>query len=435
MKRLTNHLIVISFDCLSSLDMPMLESLPNFQKLLHGAAICRQVETIYPSVTYSCHTSIITGNYPNRHGITTNTLLQPGKASPDWYWQRRHIKGTTLFDEAKKAGMKTAALLWPVTARAKIDYHIPEIFANRPWHSQVAVSLVNGSLLYTIEMNKRFGHLRKGIQQPWLDDFVTATAVHTIKSKKPDLVLIHLVDLDSQRHTHGFASNEADDALRRQDKRLGDILKALEDSGIAEKSTVVAIGDHSSLDVSRVIKINVLLRESGLIQVNENGQVKSWKAYCKSNDGSAYIYLKHVNDRQSKEKIRALLHSLVRNPDNGIELVLSGKEAGESGADTEAAFMLEARVGFYFTEELDGEAIVEIADEEISAGKYSKAVHGYSPLKPDYKTVFIAKGNGIIPDVDIPTMSLVDEGPTFARLLGLDLSETDGRIIKEIIEG
>lgn len=434
MKRLTDHLIVISFDCLSSLDIPMLETLPNFRTLMEGAAICKQVKTIYPSVTYSCHTSIITGNYPIRHRITTNTMLQPGSKSPDWYWRRKNIKGTTLFDEAKKSGMKTAALLWPVTARAKIDFHIPEIFANRPWHSQVAVSLINGSLLYTIHMNQRFGHLRKGIQQPWLDDFVTASAVHTIKSKKPDLLLIHLVDLDSQRHTHGFASKEADDALRRHDERLADILKALKESGIAEKSTIVALGDHSSLDVSRVIKLNVLLKASGLIQVNEKGQVISWRAFCKSNDGSAYIYLKHPDDRHAKEKIQALLHSLVKNPDNGIEFVLSGKEASESGADHEATFMLEAHEGYYFTEELDGEALVEIAKEDLTAGKYSKAVHGYSPLKPDYNTVFIAKGNGIVHGVEIPTMCLVDEGPTFARILGLDLGETDGRILKEIIE-
>ncbi|MCM3637502.1 ectonucleotide pyrophosphatase/phosphodiesterase [Sporosarcina luteola] len=434
MKRLTDHLIVISFDCLSSLDMPLLETLPNFRKLLSGAAKCKQVNTIYPSVTYSCHTSIITGNYPIQHRITTNTLLQPGKKSPDWYWQRRNIKGTTLFDEANKAGMKTAALLWPVTARANIDFHIPEIFANRPWHSQVVVSLVNGSLLYTIRMNQLYGHMRKGIQQPWLDDFVTAAAVHTITSKKPDLLLIHLVDLDFQRHIHGFASKEADEALRRHDERLGDVFQALEESGIAEKSTIVALGDHSSIDISKVIKLNVLLEESGLIKVNKKGQVKSWRAFCKSNDGSAYIYLNDPEDRHAEEKVQAILHSMMRNPENGIEFVLSGKEASETGADNEADFMLEARAGFYFTEELDGEAFSEITEEDLAVGRYSKAVYGYSPLKPDYETVFIAKGSGITPDVEIPTMSLVDEGPTFARILGLDLGETDGRILHEILE-
>ena len=30
-------------------------------------------------------------------------------------------------------------------------------------------------------------------------------------------------------------------------------------------------------------------------------------------------------------------------------------------------------------------------------------------------------------------MRLVDEGPTFAKLLGVDLGKTDGRIMQEII--
>ena len=30
-------------------------------------------------------------------------------------------------------------------------------------------------------------------------------------------------------------------------------------------------------------------------------------------------------------------------------------------------------------------------------------------------------------------MGLIDEGPTFARLLGLDLGETDGKVIEEIL--
>ena len=161
--------------------------------------------------------------------------------------------------------------------------------------------------------------------------------------------------------------------------------------------------------------------------------MRNWKAFCKSNDGSAYIYLKSKNDLHTKEKIQALLHSLIMNPDNGIEKILSGSETADTGANHESAFMLEAREGYYFTEELDGDAIVEITEEEITFGKYTRAVHGYSPEKPDYRTIFIAKGKGVIPGVEIPTMRLVDEGPTLAKLLGVDLGETDGHVLKEIL--
>lgn len=434
MQRLTDHLIVLSFDCLSSKDVPRLRELPNFKRFLNGAAVCDEVKTIYPSTTYPCHTSIITGNYPAKHGIVNNTKLQPGRHSPDWNWKRKEIKGTTLYDEAKKQGMKTGALLWPVTARANIDYHIPEIFANRKWHSQTAVSLVNGSFFYTLDMNFRFGHLRKGIQQPWLDDFVTASTVHTIKTKKPDLLLVHLVDLDAQRHRYGFSAEQSSEALERHDKRLGVILDALEKGGMMERSTVIVLGDHSSLDVSRVIKLNVLLKESGFIQLNDKGKISSWQAFCKSNDGTASIYLKDPSNLQTKERISALLHSLHMNKENGIERILSSDEALEVGADNDVAFMLEAREGFYFTEEIDGAAIVEISQEDVVTGTYCKAVHGYSPNKLNYNTVFIAKGKGIMPNGTIESMSLVDEGPTFAKLLGVDLGKTDGRVLDEIIQ-
>lgn len=434
MTRLTDHLIVISFDCLSALDFQMLEDLPHFRELLKNAAVCNNVETVYPSVTYPCHTSIVTGNYPKQHGVVTNTLLQPGRESPDWYWHRRHVKGTTLYDEAKKAGMSTAALLWPVTAKAKIDYHMPEIFANRSWQHQIPVSLLNGSIGYQLSMDKRFGHLRNGLAQPQLDDFVTESVVHTIKAKKPDLMLIHLVDLDSQRHQHGFSSDEAHDAIRRHDVRLGKIVAALKDSGIYDHATIIALGDHSALDHTKVVKLNVLFKDSGLIQLNKNGKVKDWKAYCKSNDGSAYIYLKDQEDVRTKERVKALLHSLLINKENGIEFVLDGKEAGHRGADEQAAFMIEACRGYCFTEHLDGAYIDLITAEDVEQGKYAHASHGYSPDKEKYKTVFIATGKGIKSNVDIKSMRLIDEGPTFAHLLGLSLGQTDGKIIEECVE-
>ncbi|MFT4413964.1 alkaline phosphatase family protein [Fredinandcohnia humi] len=434
MSRLTNHLIVISFDCLSALDFPTLQELPNFSKLLKNASYCKNVETIYPSVTYPCHATIVTGNYPRKHGIINNTFLQPGRLSPDWYWHRRHVKGTTLYDEAKKTGMKTAALLWPVTAKAKIDYNMPEIFANRPWHNQILVSLFNGSPFYQLDMNRRYGHIRKGLNQPELDDFVLASAVQTIKTRKPNLMLIHFTDLDTQRHYHGFSSEEAMAALKRHDDRLGRIIHALKESGIYENSTLIALGDHSALDESKAVKLNVLLRKAGLIQVKKNGKVTDWKAYCKSCDGSAYIYLKDKSDSATKKSLKTLLTKLMQDKQNGIERVLTSDEAREKGADEKAAFMIEAQLGYYFKEQLDGEFIDEIHEEDVREKKYTFASHGYSPEKKNYSTVFIATGQGIQRNKIIPKIHLVDEGPTFARLLGLSLGNTEGRVIKELLK-
>ncbi|MDM5315432.1 alkaline phosphatase family protein [Fictibacillus sp. b24] len=433
MSRLTDYLVVISFDCLSSLDLPMLEQLPHFKDFLQRGSHCKHVETIYPSVTYPCHTTIVTGNYPKNHGVVNNTFLQPGRVSPDWYWHRKHVRGTTLYDEAKNAGMKTAALLWPVTARANIDYNMPEIFANRKYHHQIPVSLINGSKRYQLDMNRRFGHLRNGLHQPELDDFVLASTVHTIKNKKPQLLLVHFVDLDSQRHYHGFSSKEAMDALKRHDNRLGKIVQALKDADIYDDTTIAVLGDHSALDEYKAIKLNVLFREHHLLDVDTKGRLKNWKAYCKSCDGSAYIYVKNSSDTHTKEVVRRLLENLISNETNGIEKIYSQKEAEAMGADENCSFMVEAKRGFYFNEEYEGTLFHEITDRDVRAKRYTHACHGYSPEKENYTTILMLAGKGVQQDAVIRSMHLVDEGPTFARLLGLNLGQTDGQVIENFL--
>ncbi|OCA81608.1 phosphodiesterase [Bacillus sp. FJAT-27225] len=429
MNRLTDHLFVFSFDCLSALDVPYLRDLPNFSAFIEKSSYCTSVETIYPSVTYPCHTTIVTGNFPNRHRIVNNKRVQPGRPSPDWYWHRRHIQGTTLYDEAKKAGMTTAALLWPVTAKAAIDYNLPEIFPNRPWHHQIPVSLMNGTPLFQIELNSKFGHLRRGISQPYLDDFVLESTVHTILTKKPGLLLAHFVDLDSMRHDHGFSSSEAYDALRRHDKRLGRLLSAIREAGLEDNSTVVLLGDHSQLDESKVIKPNVLFREHGLIKLNVSGKVADWKAFCNSCDGSAYIYVKDENDEETKQTVLTLL----QEKGKGIEEIITGPEAALRGADGNALYMIEAERGYYFEEAIEGDYLEAVTKETAREKNYTFACHGYSPTKNDYETVFFAAGRGIRPGVKIPSMRLVDEGPTLARLIGVDLGDTDGHVIEELL--
>ncbi|WP_251551880.1 ectonucleotide pyrophosphatase/phosphodiesterase [Neobacillus muris] len=434
MNRLTEHLIIISFDCLSALDFPILQDLPHFQNILSQGALVKNVETIYPSVTYPCHATIVTGNYPIRHGVVNNTLLQPGRKSPDWHWFRDSIRGTTLYDEVKKAGMTTAALLWPITGKANIDYNMPEIFANRPWQNQIFVSLRSGTPRFQWKLHKRFGHMRNGLSQPELDHFALEAAVDTILSKKPNLLMVHFTDLDSQRHYHGFGSDEAIAAIHRHDIRLGRIIHALKDTGIYENSTIVVLGDHSALDENKAIQLNYLFHKQNLFTVNTKGKIVSWKAYCHSCDGSAYIYLKNPDDTATYKTIKNLLFSLLENTDSGIEQVLTGDQAAKKGADGTCAFMVEAKRGYYFSEDFQKAFIKTVtAEEAILNKKYTLATHGYSPKKENYGTIFMAAGKGIKPGT-LPSIRLTDEGPTFARLLGVSLGDTDGTVINELLD-
>ncbi|RTR27122.1 alkaline phosphatase family protein [Robertmurraya yapensis] len=435
MKALTKNMIVISFDCLSAFDYSLIETLPNFQRVFKNGSFSRNVETIYPSLTYPCHSTIVTGKYPKNHGVINNTLIQPGAVSPDWNWYRSAIKGTTLYDEAYKSNLTTAALLWPVTGKAKsIQYNLPEIFANRPWQNQIMVSLLNGTASYQWELNKLYGNVRNGLSQPELDDFVLESTVHTILTKKPNLLLVHFTDLDTMRHDYGVRSKEARDAIHRHDKRLGRILDALEDSGKYSETTIVILGDHAALDENKAVNLNVHFHDQNLLTLNSKGKIIDWKAYCKGCDGSAYIYLKDPEDIATKDKLKRILENLMAEPNNGIEKIITGEEAGKLGADPNCAFMIEAANGYYFIEDHLGEFIKEVTEENRSSNpKFLRACHGYSPDKEDYQTFFLASGKGVQPNEEIPSMGLIDIGPTLARLLGLDLGETDGQVIEQFI--
>lgn len=434
MKRTTKHLIVISFDGLSTLDFEYIKSLPNFEKFINESACCKKVYSVYPTLTYPAHATIVTGKYPKNHGIINNTLLQPGRRSPDWYWQRKYIKGETLYDLAIKRGMKVAALLWPVTAKSSIQYNMPEIFANRSWHNQIMVSLFNGSPVFQITLNNKFGALRDGLRQPNLDNFTHQSLLYTIKEKKPDITFVHYTDLDTMRHHHGFYSKEAKEALKRHDSRLGDIIKTLKENNMYEDSTIIALGDHSSLDEDKIINLNILLKENGYINVNTSGNIIDYKAIIKNCDGSAYVYVKDSLNQKLICEIRDLIDDFNKKY-KCIEAIFTSDEAKELGADPRCALMLEANKGYYFLDNLEGEIIRKIQPNEAGVvHEVTSSTHGYSPFKEDYTTVFMAAGCGIKKGAVIEKMNLIDEAPTMAKLLGLELINVDGRIVEEIFE-
>lgn len=432
MSKTRKRLCVISFDGLSCLDFDYIKELPNFKKLIRDSAYSKYVYSVFPSVTYPAHTTIVTGKYPRNHGVINNKFLQPNRKHPDWYWYRKYVKGETLYDLAIKNGMKVAALRWPVTGKSKIQYNMPEIFANRPWQNQVMVSLLSGSPLFQYRLNKKFGYIRKGFKQPYLDNFTHKSMIYTLKTKRPNITFVHYTDLDSMRHEFGFHSKEAQEALLRHDVRLGEIMDTLKESGMNQFTTIVVLGDHSSFDEDKMINLNVLLRKKGYMDIDSKGKILDYKAIAHTCDGSTYIYTKRYNFDLVNDIHRLLME--FNKKYNCIDNIYSKEEATKLGADSKCSFLLDAKLGYYFQDNINGELIQKITDENIyKIDGATRATHGYSPFKPNYGTVFIMKGRGVRKGSVIDKMRLIDEGPTMAKLLGFEFKNADGEVIKEFL--
>ena len=422
---------VISFDAVSEEDLEFLSKQPNFSKLIKNGALIKNVESVYPSLTYPAHATIVTGKYPKNHGVINNTVLDFKNDNPDWYWYRKYIKGDTIFDLAEKSGMKTCSILWPVTARSKITYNMPEIFCTKRYDNQILKSALAGSKIYQVNMNKKFGYLRQGMEEPYLDNFATEVAKKTIRELKPNLILLHLIDSDSQKHKYGIENKEVIESLKRHDERLGEIIESLKLAGIYEDSTIIALGDHSQINVNNVIKLNSILMKNDLINVNGN-KIKSYKAIAKSCDGSSYIYLKNKNDVETRKKVRDILNELKNKYSNVIEEVYNNEEIKNLGADINASFMIEAKRGYYFIDDFLGEAI-EVIDESSKIKHKLRASHGYLPSRDNYKTFFIAYGKTIKKGVVLEKGKLINHGPTIAKILDIDLRDCDGIVEERIL--
>lgn len=410
-----NKLVVVSLDSLGFRDLAELSYLtPTIVKLRERGTWVKRVRGIFPTLTYPSHTSIITGQYPAVHGVVNNTKLQPRRQSPDWYWYRKNVKATPLYDVAHAAGMTTAAFLWPVTAGSQIDYNLAEIFPNRIWTNQVLVSLKASSPLFLLRMNHRYGKLRHGIKQPWLDDFITACAADTLRNQQPDLTLIHLVDMDSMRHRYGVRSAQAQHALQRLDRRVAQIVQATKDAGTYDHTNFVLLGDHYQINVQKMIHLNMLFAHHGWLKplAGKTTYRDNWQVTAKTCDGETYVYTRGgVDTGQLKQLIAGV---------EGIERIYDGAAAVKLGADPRCTFLVEAKPGYYFTDEVNRPAIVERVDpDSLGTPDRYQGVHGYGPNQPNYFTTAVFVGPDVNAGATVAGARLVDEGPTFAQLLGL----------------
>ena len=217
-------------------------------------------------------------------------------------------------------------------------------------------------------------------------------------------------------------------ALKRHDQRLSQLMDLME----GEPVTWVVLGDHSSLDYHKGVRLNVLLQQAGYLTPAEDGiNVKSYRVLAQEGDGSAYIYAHPSLNQEAKEELaeelKALFQTFSAEHEDCIEAIFSGEEAGALGADDRCLLMLEAKEGFSLLDTLKG-AVVDAEKQP------TKATHGDLPSKPGYTTIFAMRGEKIRPGrVEIP-MSLIDEGPTIARIFGGELPEADGRVCEEFFE-
>ncbi|MGY3724446.1 Predicted pyrophosphatase or phosphodiesterase, AlkP superfamily [Granulicatella balaenopterae] len=417
------HVIVLSYDAFSELDFDKAKEYPNFKRLLQNSYYSKELTSVYPTMTYVIHSTIVTGVYPDKHKVLNNYIFEPFLPAnkKSWHWYREQIKADTIYDACKRQGLTTASIMWPVSGKAAIKYNFPEVVAINK-ENQALKLLKSGSPFFCMKMAAKYGRKLKGASQPELDNFTTDVLVDTILTKKPNLVMGHLIELDDTKHNYGIDQELVlKPVYERMDHRIGKVLDAVEEAGIKESTSIILLGDHGQFTVKKELHLNQLLVNNGYIW-REGGKWK-WKAYFQSTGGAAYLRLKEEST-EMVEAIRQLLACIKADYPDAIEGILTSEEMRARHIDESIPLMVEAPVGTAIVETINGYLL-----EDIEAMGEVRGEHGYSPEKANYHCGFVLSSSELPNAKDVGALQMVDIAPTIAQLLGIDFPRVDGTSI------
>lgn len=418
------RLVIISLDAVFAADADYLLSLPHLGALAQRGVFCDRVQTIYPSLTYPIHTSLVTGCYPDVHGIAHNEPFQPDKPPERriWHWDEADIRTDTLFSQAALAGRECAAILWPITGHSRhIRYNFPEVLA-LPGENQALKVLRYGSTGWLLKNELRYGKKRVSTAQPHLDDYATLIAQsliqrHYVRTSKlgkkedivpsvtkrarhmPDLLALHLVDADAMRHRYGVFSQEAKDSLQRLDSRVGQIVHSLAQRDLLEDTILAVVSDHGQADITASLPLDAWLQAN---RIPARAQTLGLGAYLRLRRADYHPVLKALRAHQQE------LH---------LAHIYEREELRALHAHEDILLAVEPE---------EGMAIVDTEDQAVPA-----ATHGFGPQHTGSQVLLWLSGPPFMQGARLPACNLVDVAPTLALAAGLTLPRAQGRVLEE----
>nr|XP_021501340.1 ectonucleotide pyrophosphatase/phosphodiesterase family member 3 [Meriones unguiculatus] len=193
--------------------------MPNIDKMKNCGVHSKYLRSMYPTKTFPNHYTIVTGLYPESHGIVDNnmydvylnknfSLSSAEKNNPAW-WGGQPIWLTAMYQ-----GLKAAAYYWP-GSDVKVDGSFPTIYMN-----------YNSSVPY----EKRISTLLK-----WLD---------LPKAERPSFYTLYVEQPDSAGHNSGPVSAGVIKALQLVDDAFGMLMEGLKQRGLHNCVNIILLADH-----------------------------------------------------------------------------------------------------------------------------------------------------------------------------------------------
>jgi predicted AlkP superfamily pyrophosphatase or phosphodiesterase len=331
----------------------------------------------YPSVTFPNHYTLVTGLYPEHHGIVAMSFYDPArkeryafndqKTVTDGSWYR----GVPLWSLAEKQGMRAACFFWPGSEA--------EIAGARPSY-----------------------YLKYDDKVP--DDERVDQVVDWLKlpaEKRPHFVTLYFGEVDHAGHEYGPDAPETRAAARHVDGEIGTLRAKL--GKLHLPIDLVVVSDHG-----------MVAEQGGWINLDQYADFTGVETvgsliYPDSDASAAKLYAKL---RIQSDKFKVYRRS--RMPKD-----LDYTDEPRIGDPVVVA------TGPYAIRVHGPADPAKSGPPNVHAP--NKGVHGYDPrIVPEMRAIFYAEGPDIRKGVALKPFENVNVYPFLAEILGLDAPATDG---------
>ena len=266
------RVVIFVFDGLQA-ELVTPELMPNLHAFARGGARLLAHQPVFPTVTRVNATSMVTGSFPGRHGLSGNMSVFPE-------FDPARVVNAMEPEFRELLASDVPVLLAPTLAEVLADHGLEYIATGIGSTGQSFVHHPRGDSLplgasihpeYTIpgplsdEIERRFG--------PWpaaalpnsarIDRLIEVVTEYVIAERDAAVSLLWCSEPDSSQHASRLGSPRVHEAARAADAGFGRLLAWLRERRLADQTNVIVTCDHGHSTVSEVIPVRELLLEAG----------------------------------------------------------------------------------------------------------------------------------------------------------------------------
>ncbi len=351
---------------------------PTLTALAREGVRAQALIPVFPTLTFPNHYTIVTGRYPDHHGIVANTMfdstlgwfrLSDRDAVSDGRWWR---EGEPIWVTAERQGLRTATYFWP-GSEAEIRGYRPTYWV--PYDGSIP------------------GETRVRQVLEWLD---------LPDSLRPRFLTLYFSEVDHAGHEHGPDAPEVAEAVQRVDSYLQRLVDGLKARGLLDHINIMIVSDHGMTATSheRVIFLDDYISLDDV-------QVVNWSP----------VLMLTPRPGRFERVLQALQQA---HP----HLHVYRKEALPPHLHYSTHRRIPPIVGLAD----EGWMITSHERFERQRHRFPRGMHGYDPTLPSMHGILVAHGPAFVRGRVVPPVANVHLYALMCHLLGITPAANDGSL-------